>query len=194
MKNQFGTRRDKPDDVDGHPEILAATDEVKVVVSHSEPTTLRVGDVFLKVDADQAHIDDLSQQRLSGSHRTLSGLSAALSPGTHPVRRLHFAEDPSPRIGQVILGDLKFTVFDELRPFEGATALLHDDIQGVCLVLVHEAPPDESQARKLWDGVVAEPLLQPGGWKGHWRRPSAYHCPSWLRLSPLPSKVLLVDQ
>lgn len=32
-------------------------DEVKVVVAHSERATLRVGDVFLKVDADEARID-----------------------------------------------------------------------------------------------------------------------------------------
>ncbi|MEK0100358.1 phosphotransferase [Streptomyces sp. A475] len=32
-------------------------DEVKVVVAHSERATLRVGDVFLKVDADQARLD-----------------------------------------------------------------------------------------------------------------------------------------
>ncbi|MEU6124161.1 aminoglycoside phosphotransferase family protein [Streptomyces sp. NPDC047123] len=32
-------------------------DEVKVVVAHSERATLRVGDVFLKVDGDQARID-----------------------------------------------------------------------------------------------------------------------------------------
>jgi len=32
-------------------------DEVKVVVAHSERATLRVGDVFLKVDPDQARID-----------------------------------------------------------------------------------------------------------------------------------------
>src|SRR4051812_50037205 len=32
-------------------------DEVKVVVAHSERATLRVGDVFLKVDTDQARID-----------------------------------------------------------------------------------------------------------------------------------------
>ncbi|SEB30084.1 phosphotransferase family protein [Streptomyces melanosporofaciens] len=32
-------------------------DEVKVVVAHSERATLRVGEVFLKVDADQARID-----------------------------------------------------------------------------------------------------------------------------------------
>ncbi|MEU6145570.1 phosphotransferase [Streptomyces sp. NPDC047081] len=32
-------------------------DEVQVVVAHSERTTLRVGDVFLKVDGDQARLD-----------------------------------------------------------------------------------------------------------------------------------------
>ncbi|HJE58088.1 MAG TPA: aminoglycoside phosphotransferase family protein [Nocardiopsis listeri] len=32
-------------------------DEIQVVVAHSERATLRVGDVFLKVDVDQAHID-----------------------------------------------------------------------------------------------------------------------------------------
>ena len=32
-------------------------DEVRVVVAHSERATLRVGDVFLKVDADQARLD-----------------------------------------------------------------------------------------------------------------------------------------
>lgn len=32
-------------------------DEVEVVIAHSERATLRVGDVFLKVDADQARID-----------------------------------------------------------------------------------------------------------------------------------------
>ncbi|MFJ5044269.1 phosphotransferase family protein [Streptomyces sp. NPDC088719] len=32
-------------------------DEVEVVVAHTERATLRVGDVFLKVDADQARVD-----------------------------------------------------------------------------------------------------------------------------------------
>ncbi|CAM5247452.1 Putative phosphotransferase OS=Streptomyces griseus subsp. griseus (strain JCM 4626 / NBRC)OX=455632 GN=SGR_6688 PE=3 SV=1 [Streptomyces griseus subsp. griseus] len=32
-------------------------EEVEVVVAHSERATLRVGDVFLKVDADQARVD-----------------------------------------------------------------------------------------------------------------------------------------
>ncbi|TCO46175.1 aminoglycoside phosphotransferase [Kribbella antiqua] len=37
--------------------IMAGVEEVEVVVAHSERATLRVGDVFLKVDADQARID-----------------------------------------------------------------------------------------------------------------------------------------
>jgi aminoglycoside phosphotransferase (APT) family kinase protein len=36
---------------------MADVEEVKVVVAHSERATLRVGDVFLKVDGDQARLD-----------------------------------------------------------------------------------------------------------------------------------------
>jgi aminoglycoside phosphotransferase (APT) family kinase protein len=36
---------------------MAGVDEVQVVVAHSERVTLRVGEVFLKVDSDQANID-----------------------------------------------------------------------------------------------------------------------------------------
>ena len=39
------------------PARIAAVDEVKVVVAHSARATLRVGDVFLKIDADQTRID-----------------------------------------------------------------------------------------------------------------------------------------
>jgi aminoglycoside phosphotransferase (APT) family kinase protein len=39
-------------DVSGHPATIAAMDEVEVLVAHSERATLRVGDVFLKIDAD----------------------------------------------------------------------------------------------------------------------------------------------
>jgi aminoglycoside phosphotransferase (APT) family kinase protein len=37
--------------------VPAPVDEVRVVVAHSERATLRVGDVFLKVDADPGRID-----------------------------------------------------------------------------------------------------------------------------------------
>jgi aminoglycoside phosphotransferase (APT) family kinase protein len=36
---------------------MADVEEVKVVVAHNERATLRVGDVFLKVDADQTRLD-----------------------------------------------------------------------------------------------------------------------------------------
>lgn len=39
------------------PAIVADVEEVKVVVTHRERATLRVGDVFLKIDADQARVD-----------------------------------------------------------------------------------------------------------------------------------------
>jgi aminoglycoside phosphotransferase (APT) family kinase protein len=37
--------------------MMADVDEVKVVVAHQECATLRVGDVFLKIDADQTRTD-----------------------------------------------------------------------------------------------------------------------------------------
>ena len=37
--------------------IMADVEEVEVVVAHNERATLRVGDVFLKVDADQSRLD-----------------------------------------------------------------------------------------------------------------------------------------
>ena len=38
-------------------EIIADVDEVEIVVAHRERATLRVGDVFLKIDADQRNTD-----------------------------------------------------------------------------------------------------------------------------------------
>src|SRR5262249_23352206 len=43
--------------VGGHPATMADVEEVEVVVAHHERATLRVGDVFLKIDADQARTD-----------------------------------------------------------------------------------------------------------------------------------------
>jgi hypothetical protein len=39
------------------PAIMADVEEVEVVVAHHERATLRVGDVFLKIDADQTNTD-----------------------------------------------------------------------------------------------------------------------------------------
>jgi aminoglycoside phosphotransferase len=41
----------------GHPRDNGDVNEVEVVVAHHECATLRVGDVFLKIDADQARTD-----------------------------------------------------------------------------------------------------------------------------------------
>src|SRR4051794_7998172 len=37
--------------------MMAAVEEVELVVAHNERATLRVGDVFLKIDGDQTRID-----------------------------------------------------------------------------------------------------------------------------------------
>jgi aminoglycoside phosphotransferase len=44
-------------DVDGPVATMAAVEDVEVVVAHNERATLRVGDVFLKIDADQRRTD-----------------------------------------------------------------------------------------------------------------------------------------
>ena len=46
-----------PATIGGYPAILADVEEVEVVVAHNERATLRVGDVFLKIDADQTRTD-----------------------------------------------------------------------------------------------------------------------------------------
>src|SRR5213075_557536 len=48
---------DTPGDVGGHPAMMDDMEEVEVVVAHHERATLRVGDVFLKIDADQTRTD-----------------------------------------------------------------------------------------------------------------------------------------
>jgi aminoglycoside phosphotransferase (APT) family kinase protein len=46
-----------PGDVDGHLAMTAGATEVEVVVAHQERITLRVGDVFVKLDADRSRLD-----------------------------------------------------------------------------------------------------------------------------------------
>ena len=47
------------------PAMMPDVEDVEVVVAHSERATLRVGDVFLKVDADQTRTDVEYPQRNS---------------------------------------------------------------------------------------------------------------------------------
>jgi aminoglycoside phosphotransferase len=54
----YAVAGDKPvGDIGGPPATMADVEEVEVVVAHSERATLRVGEVFLKVDADQTRTD-----------------------------------------------------------------------------------------------------------------------------------------
>jgi hypothetical protein len=39
--------------IGGHPATMADVEEVKVAVAQHEGTALRIGEVFLKIDADQ---------------------------------------------------------------------------------------------------------------------------------------------
>jgi hypothetical protein len=43
------------------PERMVDVEEVDVVVAHSERAILRVGDVFLKIDADALHRSDVGE-------------------------------------------------------------------------------------------------------------------------------------
>src|SRR5262249_40525071 len=43
--------------VGGHHAMMADVEEIEVVVAHHECATLRVGDVFLKIDSDQTRTD-----------------------------------------------------------------------------------------------------------------------------------------
>src|SRR5947209_11054745 len=51
------TRLKTRGEVGGDPAIVADVQQVEVVVAHHDCATLRVGDVFLKIDADQARTD-----------------------------------------------------------------------------------------------------------------------------------------
>jgi hypothetical protein len=71
----------------GHPVMMADVEEVEVVVAHSERATLRVGDVFLKIDADQKRTDvEVEAMReTGGSFRSQVRASGGVS-GTGVIR------------------------------------------------------------------------------------------------------------
>jgi hypothetical protein len=68
------------------PAMMASVQEVEVVVAHSEPVTLRVGDMFLEIDADQrrtnVEAEAMAPQIL---WRKLPVLAPAALPGRHWV-------------------------------------------------------------------------------------------------------------
>src|SRR3954452_21239977 len=73
-------------------------DEVQVVVAHSERATLRVGDVFQKIDADQARagveIEAMAMAPVP-TPKVLWWKSPVLALGVLPGRALGRLEEPS---------------------------------------------------------------------------------------------------
>jgi hypothetical protein len=68
------------------PEIMVDVEQVEVVVAHHERATLRVGDIFLKIDADQTHTDvDLDVIRAWWSLRSLRGVRWLVEHGSDPT-------------------------------------------------------------------------------------------------------------
>ena len=88
------------------PARMAGVEEVEVVVAHHERATLRVGDVFLKIDADQTHTDVEVEatggfrHRISGvrdrrySHRAVDRVVCGVGRCGCRVRMLHDAPLP----------------------------------------------------------------------------------------------------
>jgi hypothetical protein len=64
---------------------MADVEEIEVVVAHNERATLRVGDVFLKIDADQTRTDvDLDVIRAWWSLRSLRAARWLIEHGFDP--------------------------------------------------------------------------------------------------------------
>ena len=51
------SERETSGDAGGPVAMMAAVEQVEVVLANNDRVTLRVGDVFLKIDADQARTD-----------------------------------------------------------------------------------------------------------------------------------------
>ena len=68
---------------------MAGVEEVEVVVAHSERATLRVGDVFLKIDSDQARVDvEVEAMAIAPIPTPVRVRSASIFRNTSPTRRV----------------------------------------------------------------------------------------------------------
>jgi aminoglycoside phosphotransferase (APT) family kinase protein len=79
--------------------MMADVEEIQIVVAHSERATLRVGDVFLKIDADQARTDvevDAIAMAPVPTPEILWRKPPVLALAALPGRALGRLEEPSP--------------------------------------------------------------------------------------------------
>jgi hypothetical protein len=126
--------RRTPGDVGGRPAMAAGVGEVEVVVAHQERITLRVGDVFVKLDADRSRLEV-------------------------EVEAMTMAPVPTPEIlwrkpHELALGALPGTALGRLgQPSPSSPAAWA--AAGAAVRTLHEAPLPPRRSRKL-DGLAAQ--------------------------------------
>jgi aminoglycoside phosphotransferase (APT) family kinase protein len=145
---------------------MAAVREVEVVVAHHECATLRVGDVFLKIDADQARTDvEVAAMALAPiptpeiRWRTPPVLALAALPGT-PLARLGKPSTASPAAWAAAGAAARALHDAPLPPWPGRSAAeLAAQLDGECAWLVTNGvlPADVVTRNRR----VAEAALRP---------------------------------
>jgi len=124
--------------------ILARVDEVQVVVAHSERVTLRVGDVFLKVDADPARLDAETEAMAAAPVPTAPILwrkPSVIALGALPGKALGRLGEPSPAspAAWAAAGAAARTLHDApppARPGRNADSPVRAQLEAECEVLV----------------------------------------------------------
>ncbi|MFF5289079.1 phosphotransferase [Paractinoplanes globisporus] len=142
-------------------------DEVKVVVAHSERVTLRVGDVFLKVDGDPARLDAEAEAMAAAPVPTAPILwrqPSVIAFGALPGRALGRLGEPSPAspAAWAAAGAAVRTLHDAplpKRPGRRADSLVRAELESECELLVAKGLlPADLVARNR---AVAEAAFRP---------------------------------
>src|SRR3954452_14801256 len=132
---------------------MTGVEEVTVVVAHTERVTLRVGDVFLKVDSDQARIDvEVEAMRLAPvpTPEVLWRKGPVLAIAAVPGQALGRLGEPSPAspAAWAAAGAAIRRLHDApLPPWPGST---HEEL---------EAELDRECASLIADGVLPTELV-----------------------------------
>jgi aminoglycoside phosphotransferase (APT) family kinase protein len=145
---------------------MPAVDRVEVIVAHDERTTLRVGNVFLKVDADQARIDvEVEAIALAPipTPEVLWRQGPVLALGAVPGTALGRLGEPSPAspAAWAAAGAAVRTLHDAPLPpwpgpsLEGLASRLDDECEWL---LAHDALPADLVTRNR---RIAEAALRP---------------------------------
>ncbi|GGK81756.1 phosphotransferase [Mangrovihabitans endophyticus] len=119
-------------------------DEVQVVVAHSERATLRVGDVFLKVDADPARLDAEVEAMAAAPLPTAPILwrkPSVMALGALPGKALGRLGEPSPAspAAWAAAGAAARTLHDAplpARPGRSADSRVRAELESECELLV----------------------------------------------------------